>query len=90
MRREQAHGEELRGHEYLFVGATIKGEPVPVSAHERGVPCAPVLFWAEQDQLLSASSAREDELLLEKTLLHELTSSAPFGLSVRKLIRASC
>ena len=81
MRQEQAYGEELRGHEYLFVGATIKGEPVPVSAHEHGVPCAPVLFWAEQDQLLSAISAREDELLLEKTLLHEFTSFAPLGLA---------
>ena len=65
MRRGQAHGEELRGDEYLFVGAAIKGEPVPVSAHEHGVPCAPFLFWTEQDQLLSAITARKNDLLLE-------------------------
>jgi hypothetical protein len=50
-----------------------------VSTHEHGVPCAPVLFWTEQDQLLSAISAREDDLLLEKTLLHEFTSFAPWA-----------
>jgi hypothetical protein len=45
-----------------------------MSAEKYGVPGAPVFFWAEQDQLLPAIFAREDDLLLERTL-HEFTSS---------------
>jgi hypothetical protein len=48
---------------------------VPVSASEHGVSSAPVLFWAQKDQFLSAIFAREDDLVLERTL-HEFTSSA--------------
>ena len=73
MRREQAQGEELRGYEDLFVGTPVEGEPVPVPAHEHGVPGTPILFWAEENQLFSAIFAREDALLLERSL-HEFTS----------------
>jgi hypothetical protein len=74
----QASGEELRGDRDLFVGVAVEGDPVPVSAEEYGVPGAPVFFWAEQDQLLPAIFAREDDLLFEITL-HEFTSSTLSG-----------
>jgi len=46
-----ASAEELLlgGSEYLCFGATIKGELVPLFAHEYGAPGAPVLFGAEND-----------------------------------------
>jgi hypothetical protein len=47
---------------------------VPVAAHEHGVSSAPVLFWAEHEQLLSTTFAREDDLLFGR-ILHESTSS---------------
>jgi hypothetical protein len=46
----------------------------------RTVSSAPVLFWAQKDQFLSAIFAREDDLVLERTL-HEFTSSALSGLA---------
>ena len=47
---------------------------MPVFAGEYGVSGAPVLFCTGKNQLLSAIFAREDDLLLERTL-HEFTSS---------------
>jgi hypothetical protein len=53
---------------------------VPASAREHGVPGTPIFFWAEQDQLLSAIFAREDDLLFKRSL-HEFTSFALLGLA---------
>jgi hypothetical protein len=75
VRRGQAQGEELGGDEYLFVGTPVEGEPVPVPAHEHGAPSTPILLRAKEHQLLSAIFAREDALLLERSL-HEFTSFA--------------
>jgi hypothetical protein len=76
--RRQASGEELGGGENLFVGAAVEGELVPITTREHGVPGAPVLFGTENNQLLSAILACEDDLLLERTL-HERTSLARSG-----------
>jgi hypothetical protein len=84
----QASGEELGGGEDLFVGAAVEGESVPVSAHEYGVSGAPILFGTEENQLLSTIFAREDDLLLERTL-HEFTSSALSGLAFMNYYWAS-
>jgi hypothetical protein len=81
---EKAQGEKLRGYGDLFVGTAVEGKPVSVLAREHGVPGAPILFWAEDDQLLSAIFAREDALLLERSL-HEFTSFARQGPRARRL-----
>ena len=68
--------EELGGSEHLVVGVAIKGELVPLLAHENGAPRAPVLFGTENDQLLSTLFARKDDLLLWRTL-HLYTPPSP-------------
>ena len=88
MRRRQACGEELRGDEDLFVGAAIEGELVPGSVSENGVSGTPILFGPQKYQLLPPIFAREDDLLLERTL-HEFTSSTLSGLAFMNYYRAS-
>ena len=67
-RKELGGREDLGGSEDLFVGVAIEGELVPLFAHEYGAPRAPIFFRAENDQLLFALFARNDDLLLWKTL----------------------
>lgn len=66
----EQRGEELLlgGGEDLFVGETVEGELVPLFACEYGASGAPVLFGAENDQLLSALFALKGDLLLWKML----------------------
>jgi hypothetical protein len=54
----------LGGSEYLCFGVAIEGELVSLFAHEYSAPGAPVLFGTENNQLLSATFARKDDLLL--------------------------
>ena len=83
-----ASDEGLGGRAHLSVGAAVDGEPMPVAAYEHRVPGAPILFATEEDHLLPAIFAREDDLLLERTL-HEFTSFALSGLAFMNYYRAS-
>jgi hypothetical protein len=89
LRRGHASGEKLRGDKYLFVGAAVEGELVPGSARENGVSGTPILFGPQKAQLVPAIVTREDDLLLERTLLHEFTSSTLSGLAFMDYYRAS-
>jgi hypothetical protein len=51
------------GSEGLFVGLALESELMASFAHEDSVPGAPILFGAQQDQLLSALFAGKDDLL---------------------------
>jgi hypothetical protein len=55
----------IGGDEDLLVGMILQSELVARFTHEYGVPGAPVLFRAQNDQLLSALFARKDNLLHE-------------------------
>jgi hypothetical protein len=68
----EQRGEELLlgGGEDLFVGESVEGELVSLFAHEYCASGAPVLFGTEDNQLLSATFARKDDLLLLWKMLH--------------------
>src|SRR4051812_8218565 len=68
----------IGGDEDLLVGMILESELVARLTHKYGVPGAPVLFRAQNDQLLSALFARKDDLLHE-IKLHVCTSSALFS-----------
>jgi hypothetical protein len=59
-----------------------------MAADEHGVPGAPIHFGTEEDHLLPATFAGEDDLLLER-ILHEFTSFALSGLAFMNYYRAS-
>ena len=66
-----ANSEELLlggGGENLLVSTAVEGELVPTLAHEYRAPRAPLLFGAQNDQLLFAPFARKDDLLARRTL----------------------
>jgi hypothetical protein len=67
----------IGGDEDLLVGMILQSELVARFTHEYGVPGAPVLFGAQNDQLLSALFARKYDLL-HGIKLHVCTSSALF------------
>jgi hypothetical protein len=58
----------IGGGEDLFVGMILESELMARFTQEYGVPGAPVLFGAQNDQLLSALFARKDDLLFGITL----------------------